>query len=109
MQLLRDTIGFLMRLVLLQLAQLAVVFFCAAEVLSVVVLWIMAIWWWSAYGHPSAMLLPVGASLLLYVQYAVWQYAWLRLARRGGRWRAVAEVFTVAVRHPVVRTPHLWE
>ena len=109
MQAIRDSSAFLLRLALLHMGQALAVIFCAAELVAAAVLWVMAIWWWSADGHPSAMLLPIAFSLLLYLQYALWQHTWLRLAQRGGGWRAVAEVFTMAVRYPVVRTPHPWE
>jgi hypothetical protein len=47
--------------------------------------------------------------LIVAVQVALWQFTWLRIAQRGGRWRALAECFSRVVRYPVVRTPHAWE
>ena len=59
--------------------------------------------------QPMYLLLPIGATLLVIIQVALWQFAWLRLAQRGGHWRALAEYFSTVVRYPVVRRPHEWE
>jgi hypothetical protein len=109
MRLITDTLHFLTRLCLVLLARLAVVLFCIAEVVVIVVLWVLAFIHWQYHDRPSALLWPVAATAAVCVQYALWQYAWLRVARCGGRSRALAEVFASVVRYPVVRTPHPWE
>lgn len=104
-----DSLGFLLRLGVLTLARLFVVLVCVTEVLVVLTLWVVAFIEWQTHERPSYLLIPLGATLFVAVQIALWQFTWLRLAQRGGRWRAVAEYFTIAVRYPVVRTPHPWE
>ena len=104
-----DSLSFLLRLGVLLLARLLVVLVCVAEVLAVLTLWVVAFIQWQTLERPSYLLLPLGATFFVAIQIALWQFTWLRLAQRGGRWRAVAEYFTIAVRYPVVRTPHPWE
>ena len=104
-----DTLGFLLRLSGLALARLLLVLLCVAEVAVVCALWVVAFIQWQTEDRRWALMLPVGATLFVIVQVALWQFAWLRLAQRGGRWRALAEYFTIAVRYPLVRTPHPWE
>jgi hypothetical protein len=105
----RDSLEFLLWLGVLQLALLAVVLFCIAEVLVVVGFWVVAFYECSAYDRPIYFSIPVGATFLVTIQVALWQFTWLRIAQRGGHWRAIAECFTIAVRYPVVRNPHPWE
>ena len=105
----RDSLEFLLWLGVLHLARLAVVLFCITEVLVVVGLWVVAFYECSAYDRPIYFWIPVGATFLVAIQVALWQFTWLRIAQRGGQWRAIAECFTIAVRYPVVRTPHPWE
>ena len=104
-----DSLRFLYWLAVLHLARWAVVLFCAVEVLGVLVLW--PVGFVEARQHDSYrfLLLPVGGTLLVAVQVALWQFTWLRLAQRGGKWRVLAEWFTDAARYPVVREPHPWE
>jgi hypothetical protein len=104
-----DSLEFLFRLGLLQLARLAVVLFCIVEVLFVVALWGMAFSEYVIHDQPSYFWIPVGATVFIPIQVALWQFTWLRIAQRGGHWRAIAECFTIAVRYPVVRNPHPWE
>ncbi len=49
------------------------------------------------------LLIPIGATFLFAIQVALWQYTWLRIAQRGGHWRAIAEGSQWVVRYPVVR------
>jgi hypothetical protein len=105
----REACRFLAVLALVQLGVLAVVLFCAAEVLADLGLWFWAFYLWMARGHPLAVLLPIGFTFGVGVQCALWQYAWLRLAQQGRVWRGLAEVFATSARHPVVRLPHRWE
>ena len=105
----RDSLEFLLWLGVLQLARLAVVLFCIAEVLVVVALWGVAFSEYIIHDRPIYFSLPIGAMILVVIQVALWQFTWLRIAHRGGHWRAIAECFTIAVRYPVVRTPHPWE
>ena len=104
-----DSLRFLYWLALLHLARLAVVLFCLLEVFGVLVLWPVGFFEGRKHDSNLFLLLPIGATILVAIQVALWQFMWLRLAQRGGRWRALAEWFTEAVRHPVVRTPHSWE
>ena len=104
-----DSLEFLFKLGVLQLARLAVALFCIAEVLVVVTLWPLGFIEWQTHDRGIWMLIPIGATFLFAVQIALWQFAWLRIAQRGGQWRAIAECFSRVVRYPVVRTPHLWE
>jgi hypothetical protein len=105
----RDSLEFLLWLGVLQLARLAVVLFSIAEVLVVVGLWVAAFYECSAHDRPIYFWIPVEATFLVAIQVALWQFTWLRIAQRGGHWRAIAECFTIAVRYPVVRNPHPWE
>jgi hypothetical protein len=105
----RDSLMFLCVLGLLQLARLMVVVFCALEVFGVLVLWPVGFYEGRKHDSYLFLLLPIGATCLVAIQVALWQFTWLRLAQRGGRWRALAECFTEVVRYPIVRTPHPWE
>jgi hypothetical protein len=49
---------------------------------------------------------PRHSRQLIGMQVAPWQFIWLRLAQRVGRWRALAGYVAELVRHPVVRMPH---
>jgi hypothetical protein len=105
----RDSFVFLVWLVVLLAARLAVLLFCVAEVIVVIVLWLLAIIQWRMADKPIYVLWPVIGTMVIGVQFALWQFTWLRLAQRGGQWRAMAEYFSTVVRYPVVRTPHPWE
>jgi len=105
----RDSFVFLVWLAVLLTARLAVVLFCVAEVVVVIVLWMLAVIQWRMADKPIYLLWPVSGTLAIGMQFALWQFTWLRLAQRGGRWRAMAEYFAESVRHPVVRLPHPWE
>jgi hypothetical protein len=105
----RDSFVFLVWFVVLLAARLAVVLFCGAEVVVVIVLWMLAVIQWRMADKPIYVLWPVIGTMVIGVQFALWQFTWLRLAQRGGRWRAMAEYFSTVVRYPVVRTPHPWE
>ena len=100
---------FLWWLGVIQLGRLIAVLFCAAEVIGVLALWGQAFAKASAQGRMIWFWIPVAATFALAVQIALWQFAWLRIAQRGGHWRAIAECFSRAVRYPVVRLPHPWE
>jgi hypothetical protein len=104
-----DSVRFLYWLCLLQVARWLVALFCLAEVLAVLILWPVAFIENHRHGSWRYLSLPIGATLVVAVQVAVWQLTWLRLAERGGKWRALAEWFSRVVRHPVVRLPHSWE
>jgi hypothetical protein len=100
---------FLFWLGVLLAARLALVAVAVLECAGMMAVCVCSVGWWKAYGRPAFLLLPLVAVLLASVQWALWQYACLRLARRGGRWRAMGEYFAVTLRVPVVRTPHPWE
>jgi hypothetical protein len=102
-----DSLRFLYWLGLLQLARLAVVLFCIIEVFGVLTLWPVGFYECREHDSYLFLLLPLGATFLVAVQVALWQFTWLRLAQRGGKWRALAEWFSAVVRYPVVRTPPL--
>ncbi len=104
-----DSLSFLLWLGVLQLARLVVVLFCIGEVVVVLTLWVVAFIDWQTHDRPIYLLLPLGATLFVAVQVGLWQFTWLRLAQRGGHWRAIAECFSKVVRYPIVRTPHAWE
>lgn len=104
-----DSLEFLLWLGVLQLARLVVVLFCIAEIVGVLTLWVVAFIEWQTHDRPIYLLMPLGATLFVAVQVALWQFTWLRMAQRGGHWRAIAEVFSRVVRYPIVRTPHPWE
>ena len=104
-----DSLRFLYWLALLQLARLAVVLFCALEVFGVLVLWPVGFYEGRKHDSYLFLLLPIGATFLVAIQVSLWQFTWLRLAQRGGRWRVLAEWFTETARYPVVREPHAWE
>jgi len=104
-----DSLKFLYWLGLLQLARFAVVLFCIGEVVGVLTLWAFAFSELLVHNRPIFFCIPIGASLLVVIQVALWQFTWLQLAQRGGKWRALAEWFTSVVRYPVVRPPHPWE
>ena len=104
-----DSLTFMFWLSVLQLARLAVVLMCVAEAVIVVTLWPIGFVFWQMHNQPMYLLLPIGATLFVAIQVALWQFTWLRLAQRGGHWRALAEHFSTVVRYPVVRTPHDWE
>lgn len=105
----REALVFLFVLAMLHLARLAVVLFCIAELAVILALWGVALAEWQKQYNGYWFLMPIGAMLLVIVQVSLWQFTWLRLAQRGGMWRALAEWFSRAVRYPVVRTPHTWE
>ena len=105
----QDSLKFLCVLGLLQLARLCMLLFCAVEVVAVFLLWVIAFIWCQRHDRAVYLLMPVGATFGVAIQVALWQFTWLRLAQRGGRWRALAECFTEVVRYPIVRTPHPWE
>jgi hypothetical protein len=104
-----EAFRFLCVLGVLQLARLAVVLIMIAEVLIVLGLWGLAIAEYSASTHLAWLWIPIGATILLANQVALWQFVWLRLAQRGGQWRALAECFSQMVRYPISRPPHAWE
>jgi hypothetical protein len=104
-----DSLTFMFWLSVLQLARLAVVLMCVAEAVIVVTLWPIGFVFWQMHNQSMYLLMPIGATLLVAIQVAFWQFTWLRLAQRGGLWRALAEHFSTVVRYPVVRTPHEWE
>jgi hypothetical protein len=104
-----DSLTFMFWLSVLQLTRLAVVLMCVAEAVIVVTLWPIGFVFWQMNNQPMYLLMPIGATLLVAIQVALWQFTWLRLAQRGGHWRALAEHFSTVVRYPVVRTPHEWE
>ena len=104
-----ESLEFLFWLGVLQLARLVVLLVCIAEVLLVLALWPVAFVWWQIHDPAIYLLIPIGATFLFAIQVALWQCTWLRIAQRGGRWRAIAEGFSRVVRYPVVRTPYLWE
>jgi hypothetical protein len=104
-----DSLKFLYWLTVLQLARLVVVLFCIAEVVGVLTLWGVAFAEWQTHDRAIYFLIPLGATLIVAIQVALWQFTWLRLAQRGGHWRALAEWFSSVVRYPVVRPPHSWE
>ena len=104
-----DSLRFLYWLAVLHLARWVVVLFCLGEVVGVLTLWAIAFVEWQTHDRPSYILMPLGATFLVAIQVALWQFTWLRLAQRGGKWRALAEWFSAVVRYPVVRTPHPWE
>jgi hypothetical protein len=104
-----DSLSFLCVLGVLQLARLTVVLICILEVVVVLGLWGLAIAEYSASTHLAWLWIPVAATLFLAVQVALWQFMWLRIAQRGGHWRAIAECFSQVVRYPISRPPHPWE
>jgi hypothetical protein len=91
---------------LLQFARLAVVLFCIVNVFGVLTLWLLGFYECRKQDSYLFLCVPIGATFVVAVQVALWQFTWLRLAQRGGKWRALAEWFSVVARHPVVRTPH---
>jgi hypothetical protein len=104
-----DSLKFLYWLGVLYLARWVVVLFCLGEVVGVLTLWAIAFVEWQTHDRASYLLMPLGATFLVAIQVALWQFTWLRLAQRGGKWRALAEWFSTVVRYPVVRPPHSWE
>ncbi len=88
-----DSLEFLLWLGVLQLARLVVVLFCIAEIVGVLTLWVVAFIEWQTHDRPIYLLMPLGATLFVAVQVALWQFTWLRMAQRGGHWRAIAEVY----------------
>ena len=108
-QMATDAGWFLLWLGVLLAARLALVVVAVAEAVAMVAVCVCSVGWWQAYHRPAFLLLPVAAVLAAAVQWSLWQYAWLQLARRGGRWRALGEYFAVTLRVPVVRLPHRWE
>ena len=104
-----DSLRFLYWLALLQLARLAVVLFCIIEVFGVLTLW--PVGFFECRKHDSYSSCAAHRSdVLVAIQVALWQFTWLRLAQRGGKWRALAEWFSQASSAiPSVRTPHAWE
>jgi hypothetical protein len=104
-----DSLRFIYWLGVLYLARGLVVLFCVAEVVGVLVLWAIAFVEWQAHDRAIYLVIPLGATFLVVIQVALWQFIWLGLAQRGGKWRSLAEWFSRVVRYPVVRTPHPWE
>lgn len=104
-----DSLRFLYWLGVIQLARLLVVLFCAIEVMTVIGLWALAFVQASAHDRPIYFWIPIGVTFLVAIQVALWQFTWLRVAQRGGHWRAIAECFSIVVHYPVVRPPHPWE
>jgi len=104
-----DGLTFVFWLSVLQLTRLAVVLMCVSEAVIVVTLWPIGFVFWQMHNQSMYLLMPIGATILGAIQVALWQFTWLRLAQRGGHWRALAEHFSTVVRYPVVRTPHDWE
>ncbi len=101
--------AFLLVLGMLQLARLAVFLFCVLEVFGVLVLWPVGFYEGRKHDSYLFLLLPIGATFLVAIQVALWQFMWLRIAQRGDQWRSLAECFSKIVRYPVVRPPHSWE
>lgn len=104
-----DSLRFLYWLGVIQFARLLVVLICAVEVMAVVGLWGFAFVEASSRDRPIYFWIPIGATFFVVIQVALWQFTWLRIAQRGGHWRAIAECFSQVVRYPVVRPPHPWE
>jgi hypothetical protein len=104
-----EAIAFLLVLGVLQLARLAVFLVCVLEVFGVLVLWPVGFYEGRKHDSYLFLLLPIGATILVAIQVALWQFVWLRLAQRGGQWRALAECFSQVVRYPISRPPHAWE
>jgi hypothetical protein len=104
-----DSLEFLLWLGLLQLAKLLVVLFCVIEVIGVLSLWLFTALQWQNHHQSIYLLIPIATLLFVATQVSLWHFTWLRLAQRGGRWRALAEWFSEIVRYPVVRPPHPWE
>jgi hypothetical protein len=104
-----DSLSFLFWFGVLMSARLLAVLLWVAEIGIVVTLWLLTVRHWQAHDQSSVVVLALAATLFVAVQAALWQYTWLRIAQRGGHWRAVAECFASVVRYPVVRTPHPWE
>jgi hypothetical protein len=100
-----DILRFLYWLAVLHLARAVVVLFCVGEVVGVLTLWAIAFVEWQIHDRASYLLMPLGATFLVAIQVALWQFIWLRLAQRGGKWRALAEWFCSAIRYPIVRPP----
>ena len=104
-----DSLGFLFWLGVLMSARLLAVLLWVTEIGVVIALWVLAFLRWQGQDRTSLVLLALAATGFVAVQAALWQFTWLRIAQRGGRWRAVAECFATVVHYPVVRTPHPWE
>jgi hypothetical protein len=105
----RDSLTFLFWLLVLVTARLVALLLCSVEVVGVLLLWPIGFYECRLHDTYWFLMLPIGATLFVMVQVALWQFTWLRLAQRGGRWRAMAECFSTVVRYPVMRTPHPWE
>jgi hypothetical protein len=104
-----DSLCFLFWFGVLMSARLLAVLLWVTEIAILVTLWVLAFRHWQAQDRPSFAVLALVATVFVGVQAALWQFTWLRIAQRGGHWRAVAECFASVVRYPVVRTPHQWE
>ena len=100
---------FLVVLGLLLAAKLVLVVVAVAECAAMVAVCFFSVGWCRQYDRAAFLLLTVLALFLAGAQWSLWQYAWLRLARRGGFWRAAGEYFAITLRYPVVRLPHRWE
>ena len=105
----RDVLKFLCWLGFLQLARWAVILFCALDVAGILALWGVAFIECQMHDTAIYLLIPMVASQAVMVQVALWQFLWLRLSQRGGKWQALAEWFSAIVRYPVVRGAHPWE
>jgi hypothetical protein len=104
-----DSLCFLFWFGVLMSARLLAALLWVIEVAILVTLWVLAFIHWQAQDRPSFVLLALAATIFVALQAVLWQFTWLRIAQRGGHWRAVAECFASVVRYPVVRTPHPWE
>ena len=67
-----DSFTFLIWLCALQMARLVVLLLCIAEVLIVASLWIIAFIDWQMHDRPTYLLMPIGATLFVMIQVALW-------------------------------------
>ena len=109
MQIIRDCVGFLVRLGLLLLAKLVLVVIAIAEAMGMIWISYWSVARWDDTGHARWVWLPFLAMVGVYIQWALWQFLWMRYGQKSDRHRPIAEYFAITLRHPIARPPRDWE
>ena len=109
MNLIKDCLGYLKALGLLLIAKLLLIAVAMTEIVAMIWVCYWSVTKWDQTGHARWLGFPLLAMVLAFIQFALWHFLWLRYAQRSERHRAIAEYFSISLRHPIVRPPRTWE
>ena len=101
MQVIKDCLHFLLRLVLILVT--------IAEAIGMAGVCYWSVTKWDRTGHARWLWLPVWTIIIVFIQGALWHFLWLRFGQRSDRHRTIAEYFAITLRHPISRRPQPWE